>query len=270
MTDLQALILGIVQGLTEFLPVSSSGHLVLVPYLFNWHIPEEQVFVFDVLVQLGTLVAVIIYFWKDLWAIATAFITSFWKREEYNRREVRLGWYIILATIPAIVLGLLFKDTVEAAFSNPRMTAAFLAFTALLLISAESLGKRSRTLDQLNWLDALIVGFFQVLSFFPGVSRSGATITGGMTRNLDRRAAARFSFLIAVPAMLGAGVLATLDLLEIPNLGEFLIPMAIGFITAAVVGYLSIHWLLRYLTRNPLNYFAIYLIALSTLVLVLK
>lgn len=270
MTNLQALILGIVQGLTEFLPVSSSGHLVLVPYLLNWQIPEEQVFVFDVLVQLGTLVAVIIYFWKDLWSIATAFVTSFWKREEYRRTEVRLGWFIILATIPAVILGLLFKDTFEAAFSNPPMTAAFLGFTALLLIAAEAFGKRSRTMEQLNWLDALIVGFFQVLALFPGVSRSGATITGGMTRGLDRRGAARFSFLIAVPSMLGAGVLATLDLLQVPDLGSFIGPMAIGFITAGVVGYFSIHWLLRYLTRNPLNYFAIYLVIVSTLVLVLK
>jgi undecaprenyl-diphosphatase len=270
MTNLQALILGIVQGLTEFLPVSSSGHLVLVPYLLEWQIPEEQVFVFDVLVQLGTLVAVLIYFWEDLWTIATAFLTSFWKREAYNRNEVRLGWYLILATIPAVVLGLLFKDTVEAAFSNPRMTAAFLAFTALLLVGAESFGKRSRTMDQLTWQDALTIGLFQVLALFPGVSRSGATITGGMTRNLDRRGAARFSFLIAVPAMLGAGVLATIDLLKIPDLGSFLAPMLIGFAAAAVVGYLSIHWLLRYLTRNPLYYFAAYLVAVSTLVIVLK
>jgi undecaprenyl-diphosphatase len=270
MTNLQALILGIVQGLTEFLPISSSGHLVLVPYLLNWQIPEEQVFVFDVLVQLGTLVAVIIYFWKDLWRIFTAFITSFWKREEYARSEVRLGWYIILATIPAVVLGLLFKDTVEAAFSNPRMTAAFLALTALLLIGGESIGKRSRSLEKMNWLDSVIVGFFQVLAFFPGVSRSGATITGGMARDLERPAAARFSFLIAVPAMLGAGVLATLDLLQIPNLSGFLAPMAIGFLAAAAVGYLSIHWLLRYLANNPLYYFAVYLVLASTLVIVFK
>jgi undecaprenyl-diphosphatase len=270
MTNFQALILGIVQGLTEFLPVSSSGHLVLVPYLLNWQIPEEQVFVFDVLIQLGTLVAVIVYFWKDLWDIFTAFLTSFWKREAYSRTEVRLGWYIILATIPAVVLGLLFKDTVEAAFSNPRMTAVFLAFTALLLVGAESIGKRNRTMDQLTWLDSLMIGFFQVLAFFPGVSRSGATIAGGMTRNLDRRGAARFSFLIAVPALLGAGVLATIDLLNIPDLGSFLVPMVIGFVTAGVIGYLSIHWLLRYLTRNPLYYFAAYLVAVSTLVIVFK
>jgi undecaprenyl-diphosphatase len=270
MTILQALILGIVQGLTEFLPISSSGHLVLVPHLLNWQIPEEQVFVFDVLVQLGTLAAVIVYFWKDLWHIFSAFITNFWRREAYDRSEVRLGWYILLATIPAVVLGLLFKDIVEAAFSHPRVTAMFLAFTALLLIAAESVGKRVKSLEKVTWLDSLIVGFFQALAVFPGVSRSGATITGGMARDMDRPTAARFSFLIAVPVMIGAGALTIFDLFEVPNLGDFIAPMAIGFIAAGVVGYLSIHWLLRYLTRNRLYYFAVYLVLVSTLVLVFK
>ena len=270
MTNLQALILGIVQGITEFLPISSSGHLVLVPYLLNWQIPETQIFVFDVLVQLGTLVAVVIYFRNDLWRIITAFLTSFWKKEAYSQPDVRLGLFIILATIPAVLFGLLFKDTFEAAFSNPRMTAAFLAFTALLLIGGESLSKRTRPITEITWLDSLIIGSFQVLALFPGVSRSGATITGGMTRDLDRPAAARFSFLIAVPALFGAGVLTIFDLLEVPNLGEFLLPMAIGFIAAGVVGYFSIHWLLRYLAKNKLYYFAAYLVLLSTLVLVFK
>ncbi len=270
MTILQAFILGIVQGITEFLPVSSSGHLVLTPYLLNWQIPEEQVFVFDVLVQIGTLVAVIIYFWKDLWSILTNFLSSFWKREAYQRLEVRMGLYLIVATIPAVGLGLLFKDAVEAAFSSPMFTVLALIFTALLMLAAEYVGKRSNSLDKLNWLDALIIGIFQALALFPGVSRSGSTISGGMFRSLDRPAAARFSFLMSVPVMLGAGALAVTDLLDVPSLDTFLAPMAVGFVTAAVVGYLSIRWLLGYLTKNPLSYFSIYLIALSTLILILK
>ena len=270
MTILQALILGIVQGITEFLPISSSGHLVLTPYLLNWQIPEEQVFVFDVLVQIGTLVAVIIYFWGDLWSIVTSFLGSFWKREAYQRQEVRMGLYLIVATLPAVLLGLLFKDAVEAAFSNPMFTVQALIFTALLMLAAEYIGKRSEGLEKLGWLDALIIGIFQALALFPGVSRSGSTISGGMFRSLDRPAAARFSFLMAVPVMLGAGGLAVLDLLEVPNLENFLAPMAVGFVTAAVVGYLSIRWLLGYLAKNPLSHFSIYLVALSTLILVLK
>ena len=270
MTILQAFILGIVQGITEFLPISSSGHLVLTPYLLNWHIPEEQVFVFDVLVQIGTLLAVIVYFWSDLWAILTGFLSSFWKREAYQRQEVRMGLYLILATIPAVLLGVLFKDAVEAAFSSPTFTVAALAFTAVLMIAAEAVSKRSRKLEQVGWLDSVVIGAFQALALFPGVSRSGMTISGGMFRSLDRPAAARFSFLMSVPVMLGAGGLAVFDLFEIPDLGTFLPSMAVGFVTAAVVGYLSIHWLLRYLASHPLSNFSIYLIVISTLILIFK
>ena len=142
MTILQAIILGIVQGLTEFLPISSSGHLVLTPYLLGWQIPEEQVFVFDVLVQIGTLLAVIAYFWKDLWSILTRFLAGFWKKEAYQEFEVRMGLYLILATIPAVVLGLALKDTVEAAFSSPDFTLLALIFTAVLMIAAR--GARAR------------------------------------------------------------------------------------------------------------------------------
>lgn len=262
--------MGIVQGITEFLPISSSGHLVLTPYLLGWHIPEEQVFVFDVLVQIGTLVAVIIYFWRDLWAILTGFLSSFWKKEAYQRVDVRMGLYLIIATLPAVIFGLLVKDSVEAAFSSPNFTVLALIFTAVLMIGAEQIGKLQNDLSRINWLDALVVGLFQMLALFPGVSRSGSTISGGLFRKLDRPSAARFSFLMAVPAMLGAGALAVFDLLEVPNLSDFLVPMAIGFVTAAIVGYLSIRWLLRYLTTNPLSHFSIYLIALSALILVLK
>jgi undecaprenyl-diphosphatase len=271
MTIFQAFILGIVQGITEFLPISSSGHLVLTPFLLNWQIPEEQVFVFDVLVQIGTLVAVIAFFWADLWAILTAFLSSFWKREAYQQQDVRMGLYLIVATIPAVVLGLLLKDTVEAAFSSPTFTVLALVFTAVLMIAAELFSKRTmQDLTGIGWLDALVIGLFQALALFPGVSRSGSTISGGLFRSLDRPAAARFSFLLSVPVMLGAGGLAVLDLLDVPNLGSFILPMAVGFVTAAVVGYLSIRWLLSYLTKNPLTHFSIYLILLSTLILILK
>ena len=270
MTPFQAFIMGIVQGITEFLPVSSSGHLVLTPFLLNWHIPEEQVFVFDVLVQIGTLVAVILYFWKDLWAILTGFVTNFWKKEAYQRYDVRMGLYLIIGTLPAVVFGLLVKDAVEAAFSDVTFTVLALIFTAVLMIAAEQYGKRENDLTKTTWLDALVIGLFQMLALFPGVSRSGSTISAGLFRNMDRPSAARFSFLLSVPAMLGAGLLAVLDLLQVPDLGAFLLPMAIGFVTAAVVGYLSIRWLLRYLTRNPLTHFSIYLIVLSTLILILK
>ena len=270
MTVIQAFILGIVQGVTEFLPISSSGHLVLTPYLLDWNIPEEQVFVFDVLVQIGTLLAVIVYFWKDLWSILSVSWSSLGKKGSFQKPEVQMGVNLVVASIPAFFFGLVLKNAVELAFTDPKFTVMSLIFTAYLLILAEWIGKRSKKLSQINWLDALVMGIFQVVSLFPGVSRSGSTITGGMLRELDRSSAARFSFLMAIPVMVGAGTLAAIDLFATPGLGDFILPLLVGFFTAAVVGYLSIHWLLRYLANHPLYYFSIYLIALTTLIIVLK
>ena len=267
MTFWQALILGIIQGLTEFLPVSSSAHLVLVPYLLGWQIPAEQIFPFDVLVQLGTLAAVILYFWKDLWAIVVDWVKALFSGKPFASFNARLGWYLILATIPAGILGLLIKDAVEAAFQSPAATAGFLFVTAAILVAAEQLGKRTRDLNSLTWKDALWIGAGQALSIFPGVSRSGSTISVGMAWHLSRPAAARFSFLMSVPCMLAAGLLAVLDLRGMTSLGAFLPMLAIGFITAGVVGYLSIRWLLSFLGKHSLNTFAIYCAALGTLVL---
>ena len=270
MSFLQSLILGIVQGLTEFLPVSSSAHLVLVPFLLKWNIPESQVFPFDVLVQLGTLLAVIVYFWKDLWAILKAFFSGLAKRKPFEDANARMGWYLILATIPAGLAGLFLKNKVEAAFNSPRMTAWFLVGTAALLLLAEFFSRRSRKLDDLKWFDALWIGLFQAVSIFPGVSRSGSTITGGMTRHLDRPSAARFSFLMSIPVMIAAGLVSVLDLLDVPNLGAFLPKILLGFVAAAVVGYLSIHWLLSFLNKRSLVWFAAYCILLAAVVLLVS
>jgi undecaprenyl-diphosphatase len=263
MNLLQAIILGIVQGLTEFLPISSSAHLVIVPFLLNWQFPEEQVFVFDVLVQLGTLVAVIVYFRKDLWNIAKAFITSLVHRKPFETADARLAWWIILATLPAVVVGLLVKGIVEQAFSSPLATGCFLLGTAGLLALAEWKSQVKKDLNKATWIDALVIGLFQVVSLFPGVSRSGATITGGMLSGLHRREAARFSFLMSVPVMLGAGLLGTLDLLKIPGLAEFLPMLLVGMATAAIIGYIAIHWLLRFLTHHRLYWFALYCLVIG-------
>jgi undecaprenyl-diphosphatase len=267
MSLLQSLLLGIIQGLTEFLPISSSAHLVLIPYFLGWTIPEEQIFPFDVLVQLGTLLAVILYFWRDLWNILRAFLQGLVTRRPFADPLARMGWYLILATIPAGVLGLLFKSKVEAAFKNPALTGIFLLGTALILFLAEFLGKRTRALESLTWKDSLVAGLVQAVSIFPGISRSGSAIAGGMVRHLDRPSAARFSFLMAVPVMLAAGALSIPDLLAVPDLGSFLPVMAAGFLTAAVVGYLSIHWLLRFVSRHSLITFAIYCALLGAVTL---
>lgn len=267
MTLLQAIILGVVQGLTEFLPISSSAHLVLVPYVLNWNIPEEPAFIFDVLVQVATLVAVIAYFWKDLVAILRAWLRGLAQRQPFADAASRLGWYTLLATLPAGIIGLALKDLVEQAFASPVAVAFFLLLTAGLLVTAEQAGRRSRSLGALNWKDALWVGLGQALAIFPGVSRSGATIFAGMARDLERPAAARFAFLISIPIMLAAGLVAGLDLLQMDGFAELLPVFIPGFIASAITGYLSIRWLLGYLTRHSLYGFAIYCVAIALLTL---
>lgn len=268
MTLIQSIILGIVQGLTEFLPISSSAHLVLIPDLLGWNIPEAQVFPFGVLVQMGTLIAVILYFWSDLWKIIKAFVKGLIDRKPFEDPNARLGWFIILATIPAVFSGMLFKSKVEAAFNDPNATAYFLFGTAALLVLAETISKRSRNLMSMTWFDALWMGLFQAISIFPGISRSGSTIAGGMTRNMDRASAARFSFLMSIPVMLGAGVVSISDVLKVPDLGSFLPMILVGIVVALLVGYLSIHWLLGFLTKRSFYWFALYCVLFGALVLI--
>jgi undecaprenyl-diphosphatase len=268
MTILQSIILGIVQGITEFIPISSSGHLVAVPFLFGWDLPEDDQFIFNVLVQVASILAVILYFWKDLSQITVAFFAGLITRKPFENLTSRMGWFLILATIPAGIFGLFLRDTVEAAFTSPVATAVALLFTALLLITGEYGGRKNRGIEKMNWIDAVMMGMFQVLALFPGVSRSGSTITGGMIRNLERPAAARFSFLMAVPIMLAAGVLAFFDLLAVPNLFEILPTFLAGFAASAAAGYVSIHWLLKFLARSPMYLFSGYLISLSAVILI--
>ncbi len=265
MTLFQSILLGIIQGLTEFLPISSSAHLVLVPHLLGWDIPEGPAFVFDVLVQLATILAVITYFWTDIISITTAFLTGIFQGKPLDNPQARLGWAILIATIPAGIIGFLLKDVVESAFNSPSITAGFLLVTAVILLLAEYIGRQRDPIRvrELSLVDALWIGFFQAAAIFPGISRSGATITGGMVRGLTRPAAARFSFLIAIPIMLAAGVFALVDLLSLPELGDLLPLFLPGFIASAITGFISIRWLLGYLSRHSLVIFALYCAVLS-------
>ena len=267
MENHQAFLLGIIQGLTEFIPVSSSGHLVLVPHILEWKFLASQAFIFDVLVQWGTLLAVCVYFWRDLTTIAYSFCVAITKGKPFGTGHARLGWYLIIATIPAVIVGLLYKDLIEAAFSNTKTTGLFLIITSAVLIFAELVGKRNRNLEKVTWIDALCIGCFQVAALLPGVSRSGTTIAGGMTRNLDRSSAARFSFLMSVPVMLGAGLLAIKDLFALPNADNFLMPLLIGFLASFFSGYIAIRWLISYLSKHSLYVFAGYCLLLGSLVI---
>lgn len=271
----QSILLGLIQGLTEFLPISSSAHLVLAPYLLGWQIPAEIAFVFDILVQVATLAGVVTYFWADLVAIARAVLQGFLQRQPWSTPEARLGWRLVLASLPAGLFGLAIKDHVEAAFANPLATAGFLLVTAGLLLVAERLGQQKRSFEQVTWQDALWVGAFQALSIFPGISRSGATITGGMLRGLERPAAARFSFLMSVPIMFAAGLWALIDLPEamqaVSLTWNALLPIFLpGLLSAAMAGYLSIRWLLRFLLQRSLVFFAVYCLVISLITYVLS
>ena len=269
MTLLQSILLGIVQGLTEFLPISSSAHLVLVPHLLGWKIPADEAFIFDVLVQVATIVAVFAYYWGDVKDILVGMWSALQQRDLLANPQARLGWNIVVATLPAGIIGLILKDAVEAAFNSPTVTAVFLLGTAALLIFAERFGRQNLPIERLTWIDAMFIGFYQAIAIFPGISRSGATISGGMARNLSRPDAARFSFLMYLPIMLAAGLLASLDLIGLPNLGSLLPVFIPGFIVSAITGYLAIRWLIGYLIRHSLYVFAIYCTALALLVLVI-
>jgi undecaprenyl-diphosphatase len=270
----QSFLLGILQGLTEFIPVSSTAHLLIGQKIFG--LPaDDAMFSFLVLVQLGTVLALIIYFWRDLWKIARATLSSIkplLARKGGNLSlDARLGWYIIIATIPALVFGYLLRSAVEALFKTPLLEAGLrLLITALVLYLAETLGRARRTLEKMNWLDALIVGIAQVLAVFPGASRSGTTISAGMARGLDRPSAARFAFLMSIPVMLAAGGYQSLDLLKMNGLAAFLPMLAVGFATAALVGWLAIRWLLNYLNKHSLYVFAGYCAVLGIVVLFLQ
>lgn len=268
MSLLQSIILGIIQGLTEFLPISSSGHLVILPYLLRWELPAESVF-FDVLVQVATLLAVFINFWSDMVNIGRAFILGLLQRRPFATPMSRLGWFLILASFPAAIIGLTLRDVVKSVFVSPPVAAVYLLVTAALLTLAERLGKREKKFATISWRDAIWIGIFQALAIFPGISRSGATISAGMMRNLKRTAAARFSFLMSIPIMLAAGVGAGAEIAEHPDWFTLLPSFIPGFLAAAIVGYLSIRWLLKYLARFPLYLFAIYCAALGFVTLLL-
>lgn len=265
MTLFTALLLGILQGMTEFIPVSSTAHLLIGHALLG--IPaDESTFAFLVLVQLGTLGSLLAYFWKDLLGLGRAFFAR-----PFSTPENALAWHIVLASLPALLAGVLLKHWVEALFRAPLVEAAVRLFAAaVLMLAAEWLGKQARRLDAMRGWDALVIGLFQVLAVFPGASRSGTTISAGMLRGFDRPSAARFAFLMSVPIMLAAGAYEALDLLKMSNLAVFLPFLVVGFVVAAVVGWLAIKWLLGYLNQHSLYLFAIYCAAVGLVALTIQ
>ncbi len=267
MTLFQAFLLGIVQGLTEFIPVSSTAHLLIFSNLLG--LPaDEKIFAFSVIIQLGTVVAMLAFFWNDIWHIANAFLLGIKNKKPFEDLYARLGWLVIVATIPALIAGFLLKDVVQTMFHDPYVQAGVrLLLTAILLTSVEYFDNRKRSLETATWLDALTVGLFQVLAIFPGASRSGSTIAGGMVRGFDRPSAARFAFLMSAPILVAAGAYESLHVIRMSGTTDFLPMLIVGFVTAAVFGWLSIKWLIDYLSKRSLYIFAAYCAAFGAILL---
>jgi undecaprenyl-diphosphatase len=264
MSSLQAIVLGIVQGLTEFLPISSTAHLRIVPAFAGWEDPGSA---FTAVVQLGTMAAVLLYFRRDLWRIGRAWLIGL--RDPVQRRtlESRLGWYIVLGTIPIAILGFAFRHQIKTGARDLYVIGVALIVLGFVLLLAERAARRTRTVQDMTTRDGVVIGAAQALALVPGVSRSGATISAGLFMGLDRPAAARYSFLLSVPAVVLSG------LFELKDVGEGRAPGAgatvLATLLAFVVGYASIAFLLRFLARNSTIPFVVYRVGMGALVIAL-
>ena len=265
---LQAIVLGIVQGLTEFLPVSSSGHLLLGQYFLGLD-QDRFGLSFDVALHMGTLVAVVTYFWRDLLRMALAFFRSFGNRDLANDADQRMAYLIIASTVPAALIGFLFEGFFEETVRSPWVVVFNFVLIGVLFIVGEVVGKRTRRASTLGFGEAVGIGFAQAAALVPGVSRSGATITLGLFLGLRREEAARFSFLMSVPIIAGAGSLKVGEvILQGMDAAQALL-FVVGFVTSAAVGYVTIRFLLNYLTNHSLRAFAFYRFGVAAVVAVL-
>lgn len=262
---IQAVILGVVQGLTEFLPVSSSGHLLLGQYFLGLD-QDRFGLSFDVALHLGTLLAVVSYFWRDLIRMAFAFLRSFSRRDLANDQDQRLAYLVIASTVPAALIGFLFEGFFETAVRSPWVVVFNFVLVGALFIVGEIVGSRTRRASKLGFGEAIGIGFAQAAALVPGVSRSGATITLGLFLGLRREEAARFSFLMSVPIIGGAGGLKMAELLGEGMSGSQILMFAVGFVTSAAVGYVTIRFLLNYLVNHSLRAFAYYRFAMAMVV----
>jgi undecaprenyl-diphosphatase len=271
-TLLQAVVLGVVQGLTEFLPVSSTAHLRIVPAIFGWHFSynngtNDPGAPFTAVIQLGTSLAIVLYFWRELLHVTVAWFRGFVDADMRSTLEYKLGWYLLLATIPVSVFGLIFSHQIETGARNLWVISVSLIALAVVLFAAERVGTRDRDEEQLDTKDAVAVGTAQALALIPGASRSGVTITAGLFRGLTREAAARFSFLLSIPAVVLSGLYEARKIGDKNGPGAGLTGVALIF--AFIVGLASIAWLMRWLSRHSTYIFIYYRIALGVVLIVL-
>jgi undecaprenyl-diphosphatase len=263
----QAIVLGVVQGLTEFLPISSSGHLRIVPAFAGWEDPGAA---FTAVIQLGTMAAVLLYFRRDLLGIVSGWLASLRDPARRGTLDARLGWYLIIATVPIVIFGVAFKHQIENGARDLYLIGAMLIVFGLVLLAAEAVSRRDRDISSITRRDAIVVGFAQALALVPGVSRSGATISAGLLLGFDRVTAARFSFLLSVPAVVLSGLYELKDVVNGSAEGAVgVAPTAVATMLAFITGYASIAFLLRFLTTHTTAVFVAYRVVLGTTVLAL-
>ena len=271
MTIIQAVILGIVQGLTEFLPISSSGHLILVPWLFNWHFLLDNPDLnktFDVALHLGTFVAVLVYFWREVGQLIAAWVRSIGRRSLADPMA-RLAWLLLVSTIPAAVVGVVLESFIEDRLGKPWIIAVAMIVFAGVMYLIDHIAKLDRELDSLTWFDALLIGIAQALALLPGVSRSGITMMTGLLLRLDRESAARYSFLMSIPVIGGAAAYKALEVARDGLPAGTTTPFLVGMLSAALSGLVAIWFVLAYLKRHNFNLFVAYRIVVGVAVLIL-
>ena len=274
MSLIEAIVLGIIQGLTEFLPISSTGHLTVAGKLMNLISEEnpEHWTSFIAVIQLGTLLAILIYFWKDIWNIAVSFFKdNLTHRKGFKNQsaESKQGWLIIVGTIPVVIIGLVFKDVIEGALTkNLFVIAGSLIGLALILALAEKMAKFKKDINDITIIDSVVIGIAQAMALIPGSSRSGTTITGGLFMGLKRETAARFSFLLSIPAILASGALQLYESLEYID-SAMILNLVVASLVSAGSGYLAIDFLLKFLKKNTTFLFIYYRIALGISIFVL-
>ncbi len=262
---LQAIVLGVIQGLTEFLPISSSAHLRIYPEIFGWGDPGAA---FTAVIQIGTELAVLIYFRHDIWRIATMWLRSLVKPEYRGHLDARMGWYIIIGSLPIVVLGILLKDVIESDFRSLWIIGTTLIVLGIVLGLADRFGRNEKALKEISFRDAILMGLAQAMALIPGVSRSGATLSMGRILGYEREAATRYAFLLAIPAVVGAGLF---ELKEIPG-GDNPYgwgPTLLATIVSFIVGYAAIAWLLRYVSTRSYTPFVLYRVVLGAVTLLL-
>ena len=266
MNYFDAVILGIVEGLTEFLPISSTGHLTITAKLLGLDIASKDVTGFTAVIQVGAILAVVLYFAKDIWTIARAWVLGLFKAEYRGSFDHRMGWYVIVGSIPIGIVGLLAKDLITGPLRSLWVVGAALILWSGVMLYAERVGKQDRGEKQLTMKDAIIVGVVQCFALIPGVSRSGATISAGLVQGLDRVTATRLSFFFSIPALLAAGAFELKDALG----GSIEVgPLVVGTVVSFVVAYGTVAWLLRFVAHHSIGAFVPYRVGLGVLILVL-